>query len=193
MVAAAQRIFGMGGESRLKLAAKKGTWAKLLKKMFAMAVQREYVEELTRSEIGREYLAHKPEFGRAQWIDDARGLVRWGRQTDLYQLFRLRGAGHDLNTVTCFYSWTKHSAMCACKVRWETPAHRHSGPRAAFLRWVESKRGPKTVAAFRARTHDKQWAEVMEWLNGGGDWEQDERSGMLLAVLDLVCRAAKCE
>jgi hypothetical protein len=37
-----------------------------------------------------------------------------GRQTYLYQLFRLRGAGHDLNTVTCFYSWTKHSAMCVC-------------------------------------------------------------------------------
>jgi hypothetical protein len=58
---------------------------------------------------------------------------------------------------------------------------------------MESKRGPKTVAAFQARTHDLQWAEVVEWLNGGGDWEQDERSGMLLAVLDLVCRAAKCE
>jgi hypothetical protein len=59
---------------------------------------------------------------------------------------------------------------------------------------MESKRGPKTVAAFRrARTQDKQWAEMMEWLNGGGDWEQDERSGMLLAGLDLVCRAANCE
>jgi hypothetical protein len=32
------------------------------KKMFALAVQREYEEELSRSEaIGREYLAHKPE------------------------------------------------------------------------------------------------------------------------------------
>jgi hypothetical protein len=68
----------MTSVSRLKLAAKKGTWAKLLKKMFAMAVQREYEEELSRSEIGREYLAHKPNFGRAQWKDDARGLVRWG-------------------------------------------------------------------------------------------------------------------
>jgi hypothetical protein len=85
-------------------------------------VQRDYEEELSRSEIGREYLPHKPEFGRAQWIDHARGLVRWGRQTDMYQLFRLRGAGHDLNTATYFYSWTKHSAICACKVRWETPA-----------------------------------------------------------------------
>ena len=32
--------------------------------------------------------------------------------------------------------------------------------------------------------------QVMGWLNGGGDWEQGERSGMLLAVLDL---AAKCD
>jgi hypothetical protein len=30
-------------------------------------------------------------------------------------------------------------------------------------------------------------------MNGGGDWEPEERSGMLLAVLDLVCRAAKYE
>ena len=71
VVAAAQRIFGMGGESRLKLAAKKGTCAKLLRNMFALAVQREYEEELS-SEQERDrqrlYLAHKPEFGRAQWI-----------------------------------------------------------------------------------------------------------------------------
>jgi hypothetical protein len=61
------------------------------------------------------------------------------------------------------------------------------------MRWLESKRGPKTVAAFQARTHDKQWSEVMDWMNGGGDWEPEERSGMLLALLDLICRAAKCE
>jgi hypothetical protein len=30
-------------------------------------------------------------------------------------------------------------------------------------------------------------------MNGGGDWDPEERSGMLLAVLDLVCRVAKYE
>jgi hypothetical protein len=139
--------------SRLKLAAKEGTWAKLRKKMVAMAVQRKNEEELSRSEIGIEYLAHKPEFDRAHWIDDARGLVRWGGQTDLYQLFRLRRAGHDLNIV---------SYVCACKVRWETPAHRHfecvsaAGPSAAFMGWLTRERGPKTVAAVREHMHDKQ-------------------------------------
>jgi hypothetical protein len=155
---------------------------------------------VSRSEIGRDYISptNQSLAGRSGF-DDARGLVRWGRQTGLYQLFRLRGAGHDLNTVTCFYSWTKHSAMCARGVRWETPAHRHfecaitAGPGAAFMGWLTAERGPKAVAAFRARTHDTQWTEVMGWLNGGGDWEQGERSGMLLAVLDLVCRAAKCD
>ena len=45
---------------------------------------------------------------------------------------------------------------------------------------------------FKAKRHDKQWAETMGWLVGGGGWE-DGRCKALEAVLDLVCRAAKCE
>jgi hypothetical protein len=45
------------------------------------------------------------------------------------------------------------------------------------LGWLETERGPKTVAAFRARTHEKQWTEVMGWLNGGGDWEPEDVVG----------------
>jgi hypothetical protein len=35
------------------------------------------------------------------------------------------------------------------------------------------------------------WA--LRWLTGGGGWEDGERCKALEAVLDLVCRAAKCE
>ena len=34
--------------------------------------------------------------------------------------------------------------------------------------------------------HQQQWAEVMDWLDGGGDWTEEERGAMLSAVLDFV-------
>ena len=37
-----------------------------------------------------------------------------------------------------------------------------------------------------ALTHQQQWAEVMGWLDGGGDWSEEERGVMLSAVLDFV-------
>jgi hypothetical protein len=37
-----------------------------------------------------------------------------------------------------------------------------------------------------ALTHQQQWAEVMGWLDGGGDWTEEERGVMLSAVLDFV-------
>ena len=37
-----------------------------------------------------------------------------------------------------------------------------------------------------ALPHQQQWAEVMGWLDGGGDWTEEERGVMLSAVLDLV-------
>ena len=39
------------------------------------------------------------------------------------------------------------------------------------------------MAAF---IHQRQWAEVMGWLDGGGGWAEEERAVMLSAVLDFV-------
>jgi hypothetical protein len=36
---------------------------------------------------------------------------------------------------------------------------------------------------------DRRWAEVMRCLDGGRGWE--DRGGMLMAVLDLVCSVTK--
>jgi hypothetical protein len=126
IVAAAKRLFGFGGWRQLHGWRSTSSWKAKVKEAFGRAAQREYTTELSKSEIGKEYLLIKPLFGRAQWIDDARDSVRWGKQVGLYLLLRLRGAGHDLRTVTCRYWWTTHDGMCRCnreEVVAQTPAH----------------------------------------------------------------------
>jgi hypothetical protein len=124
VVGAAELIFGLGGGHELNFR-NKAAWKKKLKKAVAVAAQEEY-ERMLRAVgggLGDAYLAIKPKFGRAPWLDTARCSVRWGRRQSIYQLIRLRGAGHHLRTVTCYYWWTHHDDQCPCGQHRQDPPH----------------------------------------------------------------------
>ena len=125
-------------------------------------------------------------------LSTARCSVRWGRRQSIYQLIRLRGAGHHLRTVTCYYWWTNHDDRCPCGQHRQDPPHwlfgceRTERPRQKFHEWYAKVRGTGEGARLAALAHQQQWAEVMGWLDGGGGWTEEERGVMLSAVLDFV-------
>jgi hypothetical protein len=198
IVAAAERLFGKHGYRHLMAWTSRRAWKAKVKAAFARAAQAEYEEALKESDIGIGYLAIKPRFGRAAWIEDARDSVTWGRQVGLYLLHRLRGAGHDLRTVSCHYWWTNHDGMCPCDAAScfaQTPEHwlfqcsLTEAPRAQFMCDIQALRGRPFRLRLEAMGRNERWAEVMGWLDGRGGWSN--RGGMLMAVLDLVYRTTK--
>ena len=130
---------------------------------------------------------------RAHYLDVARDSVRWGRRVALYQLLHFRGAGHHLRTVTCHYWWTTHSAFCPCDNTTEqTPRHwwfeceATAAARQRFLQWYESKKGPTARRSFEAMDARRRWDTVMGWLDGNGEWDEEEEGEMLHGVLRFV-------
>jgi hypothetical protein len=47
-------------------------------------------------------------------------------------------------------------------------------------------KGAREGARLAALLHQRQWAEVMGWLDGRGAWAEDEQGIVLAAVLDFV-------
>jgi hypothetical protein len=191
-------MFGAAGWRHLEWWRSRRAWKAKLKAAFARVAQAEYVEMLSETNMGKAYLAIKPRFGRAAWIEDARDSVEWGKQVGLYLLHRLRANGHDLRTVTCHYWWTTHDGMCCCEperyfaqtpARWMFQCKINEGPQAKFWCQVEELRGRQFREKVEGMDRDGRWAEAMRWLDGGGGWE--DRGGMLMAVLDLVCSVTK--
>jgi hypothetical protein len=199
IVAAAKRLFGFGGWRQLQGWRSTRSWKRKVKEAFGRAAQREYTTELSKSETGRELLLIKPLFGRAQWIDDARDSVRWGKQVGLYLLHRLRGAGHDLRTVTCRYWWTTHDGMCRCNredVVAQTPEHwlfeceLTRGLRLQYFTEVEEICGRHYRRSFEGMDRHSRWLEAMAWLDGRRGREAT-RGDMLMALLNFVCKVTK--
>ena len=111
--------------------------------------------------LGDAYLAIKPNFGRAAWLDTARCSVRWGRRQSIYQLIRLRGAGHHLRTVACYYWWTNHDDQCPCGQHRQDPPHwlfgcdRTARPRQKFHEWYAEMKGAREGARLAALPHQQ--------------------------------------
>jgi hypothetical protein len=87
VVGAAELIFGLGGGHELNYR-NKAAWKKKLAKAVAVAAQEEYERMLNAVGVGLgdAYLAIKPRFGRAPWLDTARCSVRWGRRQGFIQI-----------------------------------------------------------------------------------------------------------
>ena len=47
-------------------------------------------------------------------------------------------------------------------------------------------KGAREGARSATLPHQRQWAEVMGWLDGRGAWAEDEQGIVLSAVLDFV-------
>ena len=80
------------------------------------------------------------------------------------------------------------SELCTCSARYSTERGTGGGQtqKFKFHEWYAKMRGAGQAARLAALPHQQQWAEVMGWLDGGGDWTEEERGVMLSAVLDFV-------
>ena len=198
-VSAATAVFGVGGAENLLSAFSKGAWQRLVRESKEVAMDLEMTEMCGAKPTGVEYLTYRQNgHGQAYWLGRAAGVVLWGKQKTPYRIVHMRSGAHLLGKVGRLFGVGDADGHCACGngVR-ECPSHfafgcvRTEVQREVFYGVLVNTMGRAFGTRFRQGRQERQWLEMMLWLDGDGPFDDEEFDRVLVAFVELVAGLLK--
>ena len=113
--------------------------------------------------------------GQAHWLGRAAGVVLWGKRKTPHRIVHMRSGAHLLGKVGRLFGVGDADGHCACGngVR-ECPSHfafgceRTAVQREVFCGVLVNTTGRAFGTRFRQGRQERQWREMMLWLDGEG-------------------------